>query len=159
MAVSARHILVVDDDREISELVGELLTKEGYKVSRAFNAAQARQKLDREKIDLIVLDLMLPGTDGLTLCRELRASGLTTSIIMLTEKGDDFDRVLGLEMGADDYLPKPFHSREILARSRPCCGEAQQEGSLHRPPQERSNGSKTMRKHFVSTGSSPWIRG
>lgn len=116
MAVSARHILVVDDDREISELVGQLVAKEGYKVSRAFDAAQARRKLDREKIDLIVLDLMLPGTDGLTLCRELRASGLTTSIIMLTAKGDDFDRVLGLEMGADDYLPKPFHSRELLAR-------------------------------------------
>lgn len=116
MATSAQHILIVDDDAEISELVGQLVAKDGYKVSRAFDAAQAQRKLDRETIDLIVLDLMLPGKDGLTFCRELRAAGVTTSIIMLTAKGDDFDRVLGLEMGADDYLPKPFHSRELLAR-------------------------------------------
>lgn len=113
---AAQHILVVDDDPDISELVGRLVAKDGYEVTRNFDAAQARRTLGREKIDLIVLDLMLPGQDGLTFCRELRASGILTPIVMLTAKGDDFDRILGLEMGADDYLPKPFHSRELLAR-------------------------------------------
>ena len=113
---AAQHILVVDDDPDISELVGRLVAKDGYEVTRNFDAAQARRTLGRERIDLIVLDLMLPGQDGLTFCRELRASGILTPIIMLTAKGDDFDRILGLEMGADDYLPKPFHSRELLAR-------------------------------------------
>lgn len=113
---SMHHILVVDDDPEIADLVGRLLGAEGYKVSRAGDARAGRRVLEEEGIDLIVLDLMLPGKDGLTLCRELRAEGITTPIIMLTAKGDDFDRVLGLEMGADDYLPKPFHGRELLAR-------------------------------------------
>lgn len=110
------HILVVDDDPEIADLVGRLLSAEGYGVSRAADARAARRALDAGPVDLIVLDLMLPGKDGLTFCRELRAEGVATPIVMLTAKGDDFDRVLGLEMGADDYLPKPFHSRELLAR-------------------------------------------
>lgn len=110
------HILVVDDDPEIAGLVGRLLSTEGYRVSRASDARAGRRLLDAGTVDLMVLDLMLPGKDGLAFCRELRAEGVGTPIIMLTAKGDDFDRVLGLEMGADDYLPKPFHSRELLAR-------------------------------------------
>src|SRR5687768_15666038 len=110
------HILVVDDDPEIVDLVGQLITAEGYRVSRAGDTRIGRQVLDSGPVDLMVLDLMLPGKDGLTFCRELRAEGVATPIIMLTAKGDDFDRVLGLEMGADDYLPKPFHGRELLAR-------------------------------------------
>ena len=110
------HILVVDDDLEIAELVGRLLLGDGYRVSRAADARLAQRQLAKDTVDLVVLDLMLPGKDGLTLCRELRAEGVETPIIMLTAKGDDFDRILGLEMGADDYLPKPFHGRELLAR-------------------------------------------
>ena len=108
-------ILVVDDDPEILELVGNLLEREGYVVQSACDATSARSLLDAT-VDLVVLDLMLPDQDGLSFTQMLRKQGLDTPIIMLTAKGDDFDRVLGLEMGADDYLAKPFHSRELLAR-------------------------------------------
>ena len=110
------HILIVDDDREICELVGRVVEREGYRVSRATEATGMLRVLEKGAIDLIVLDVMLPGKDGLTLCRELRAEQVSTPIIMLTAKGDEIDRILGLEMGADDYLPKPFNSRELLAR-------------------------------------------
>lgn len=116
MKNKSHHILVVDDDQEICDLVGQIVLNEGYRVSQAPDARQARRILDTSAIDLVVLDLMLPGKDGLTLCRELRAADIATPIIMLTAKGDEFDRVLGLEMGADDYLAKPFHGRELLAR-------------------------------------------
>ena len=115
---SQPHILVLDDDPEIAELVGRLLVAEGYRASHAADTRAARRLLGAEDIDLLVLDLMLPGQDGLTFCRELRGEGVVTPIIMLTAKGDDFDRILGLEMGADDYLPKPFHGRELVARIR-----------------------------------------
>ena len=110
------HILIVDDDREICDLVGRVVERDGYRVSRASDGSGMRRVLEKGSIDLIVLDIMLPGKDGLTLCRELRAEQIATPIIMLTAKGDDIDRILGLEMGADDYLPKPFNSRELLAR-------------------------------------------
>ena len=110
------HLLVVDDDPEIAELVGQVIAGDGFRVSRAADTRAAARVLADEVVDLMVLDLMLPGKDGLTFCRELRAEGVAVPIIMLTAKGDDFDRVLGLEMGADDYLPKPFHGRELLAR-------------------------------------------
>jgi two-component system OmpR family response regulator len=126
------HILVVDDDPEIAGLVGQLLEGEGYRTSRAGDARAARQVLGNEAVDLMVLDLMLPGTDGLTLCRELRSEGVATPIIMLTAKGDDFDRVLGLEMGADDYLPKPFHGRELTARVKAVLRRT--EGATQRGP-------------------------
>ncbi|TNC63119.1 response regulator [Rubellimicrobium roseum] len=116
MSQPQQHILVVDDDPEIADLVGRLIAAEGFRVSRAPDARAGRRVMEGGTVDLLVLDLMLPGKDGLTFCRELRAEGVETPIIMLTAKGDDFDRVLGLEMGADDYLPKPFHSRELLAR-------------------------------------------
>lgn len=112
----SHHILIVDDEPEICDLVGKVLAQDGFRVSSATEARSAREALESEAIDLIVLDLMLPGKDGLVFCRELRGEGRGTPIIMLTAKGDDFDRVLGLEMGADDYLAKPFHSRELLAR-------------------------------------------
>jgi two-component system OmpR family response regulator len=118
MGPVGQHILIVEDDPEIAELVGQVIAADGYRVSRAGDARAGQRLLKDESVDLMVLDLMLPGKDGLTFCRELRAEGVLTPIIMLTAKGDDFDRVLGLEMGADDYLPKPFHSRELLARIR-----------------------------------------
>jgi two-component system OmpR family response regulator len=113
----APHILIVDDHREIRELVTRALVKEGFRVSSAADGRAMQKVLSDGRIDLILLDLMLPGEDGLSLCRTLRAKS-TIPIIMLTAKGDEIDRVIGLEMGADDYLPKPFGSRELIARIR-----------------------------------------
>jgi two-component system OmpR family response regulator len=109
------HILIVDDHREIRDLVARALTKEGFRVSAAADGRAMRKILADSRIDLVLLDLMLPGEDGLSLCRTLRAES-NIPIIMLTAKGDEVDRVIGLEMGADDYLPKPFGSRELVAR-------------------------------------------
>src|SRR5579872_1340284 len=109
------HILVVDDQQEICDVVQEYLTGEGYRVSIAHDGASMRRVLSQSRVDLVILDLMLPGEDGLTLARELRSeSGI--GIIILTGRGETVDRIIGLEMGADDYLPKPFHLRELLAR-------------------------------------------
>jgi two-component system OmpR family response regulator len=111
------HILVVDDDRDIRELIGAYLQKNGLRASLAANGRQMRAMLDDDKPDLIVLDLMLPGEDGLALCRDLRAGKhKAIPVLMLTARNDETDRIIGLEMGADDYLPKPFAVRELLAR-------------------------------------------
>lgn len=109
------HILVVDDDREIRRLLGDYLARNGYRVSTAADGAEMRRTLSHSAPDLVVLDIMLPGTDGLELCRELRSQD-ATPVIMLTARDEDTDRVVGLEMGADDYLAKPFNPRELLAR-------------------------------------------
>jgi two-component system OmpR family response regulator len=109
------HLLVVDDDREIRTLISQFLTRHGYRVSVARDGAEMTKLLDTARVDLIVLDIMMPGEDGLSVCRRLRASS-TTPIIMLTAMGDETDRIVGLEMGADDYLAKPFSPRELLAR-------------------------------------------
>ena len=109
------HILVVDDQQEICDVVEEYLTGEGYRVSTAHDGAGMRRVMSQSYVDLVILDLMLPGEDGLTLARLLRGeSGI--GIIILTGRGETVDRIIGLEMGADDYLPKPFHLRELLAR-------------------------------------------
>ena len=109
------HILVVEDDREISRLVARFLTSHGCRVSTAGSARDMDRMLDANRLDLIVLDLMLPGEDGLSICRRLRTRS-RVPIIMLTAKGDELDRIIGLEMGADDYIAKPFNPRELLAR-------------------------------------------
>jgi len=111
----ADHILVVDDDPEIRHLLKQYLEKNGYQVSTVGEGSGMWMTLGRTRVDLIVLDLMLPGVDGLELCRDLRARS-KVPVIMLTARGDEMDRVLGLEMGADDYLAKPFSARELLAR-------------------------------------------
>jgi len=111
------HILIVDDNREILDLVSRFLIKEGYRTSTAPDGRAMRKILKDGKIDLIVLDLMLPGEDGLSLCRDLRVES-NIPIIMLTAKGEEIDRIVGLEMGADDYLAKPFSTRELLARMK-----------------------------------------
>jgi two-component system OmpR family response regulator len=108
-------ILVVDDDVEIRGLLSEYLTKSGFRVRAVKDGREMWDALEQAPTDLIVLDLMLPGTDGLELCRTLRASS-DTPIIMLTAKGEETDRIVGLEIGADDYLAKPFNPRELLAR-------------------------------------------
>lgn len=110
-------ILVVDDDPGIRELLQEYLQQNGYRVVTAAEGREMQRQLKQHRIDLIVLDLMLPGSDGLELCRNLRVTS-RTPVIMLTARGDEMDRILGLEMGADDYLPKPFNPRELLARIR-----------------------------------------
>jgi len=113
------HILIVDDDPDIRTLLAEYLEKQGLKVRVAANGRQMRTTLDSGPCDLLILDLMLPGEDGLTLCRDLRAGDhRALPILMLTARNEDADRILGLEMGADDYLTKPFTPRELLARIR-----------------------------------------
>lgn len=109
------HILVVDDDLEIRTLLGDYLEKNGYRVTAVGDGKAMWQALDGSRVELVVLDVMLPGDDGLTLCRNLRARS-EIPIIMLTARGEDTERIVGLEMGADDYLPKPFNPRELLAR-------------------------------------------
>lgn len=109
-------ILVVDDDLRLRDLLRRYLAEQGFNVVTAENAQAMNKLWIRERYDLLVLDLMLPGEDGLSICRRLRGAGDQTPIIMLTAKGEDVDRIVGLEMGADDYLPKPFNPRELVAR-------------------------------------------
>ncbi len=112
----ADRIVVVDDDARIRDLLRRYLTQEGFDVLLAEDGKALNRLLTRENVDLIVLDLMLPGEDGLSICRRLRAAKDVTPIIMLTAKVEDVDRIVGLEVGADDYMPKPFNPRELLAR-------------------------------------------
>lgn len=126
------HILIVDDHREIRELVARALTKEGFRISVAADGRAMRKVMADARIDLIILDLMLPGEDGLSLCRALRTES-SVPIIMLTAKGDEIDRVVGLEVGADDYVPKPFGSRELIARIRAVLRRTQAEGKADQP--------------------------
>lgn len=118
MSTSSRlnKIVIVDDDARIRDLLRRFLSQEGFDVLLAADGRALDRILQRETIDLMVLDLMLPGEDGLSICRRLRHSGAKTPIIMLTAKVEDADRIAGLEIGADDYLGKPFNPRELLAR-------------------------------------------
>jgi two-component system OmpR family response regulator len=109
------HILVVDDDAEIRDLLSEYLQKNGYRVTAVADGKGMQAALENKRADIVVLDLMLPGDDGLALCRNLRARS-DVPIIMLTARGEETDRIVGLELGADDYLSKPFNPRELLAR-------------------------------------------
>jgi two-component system, OmpR family, response regulator len=114
---STPHLLIVDDDKETCTLLSRFLTRYAYRVSIAQDGKTMMQVLETARINLIVLDLMLPGDDGLTLCRQLRAKS-TVPIIMLTAMGEETDRIIGLEIGADDYLAKAANPRELLARIR-----------------------------------------
>jgi two-component system phosphate regulon response regulator OmpR len=118
MPESPHHarILVVDDDRRLRDLLHQYLTAQGFGVQSAPDAPGMDRALGADGADLIVLDLMLPGEDGMSICRRLRANGNRTPIIMLTAKGDDTERIEGLESGADDYVAKPFNPRELVAR-------------------------------------------
>jgi two-component system OmpR family response regulator len=135
------HILIVDDHREIRELVSRALTKERFRVSSAADGQAMRKIMADSRIDLVLLDLMLPGEDGLSLCRTLRA-GSNIPIIMLTAKGDEIDRVIGLEMGADDYLPKPFGSRELIARIKAVLRRSNDKSAIP------NSGQRPKRYHF-----------
>lgn len=117
MNIKTRYrILVVDDDARLRDLLTRYLQEQGLAAKAVGDAQMMDRALHREHYDLLVLDLMLPGEDGLAICRRLRGAGSTLPIIMLTAKGDDVDRIVGLEMGADDYLAKPFNPRELVAR-------------------------------------------
>jgi two-component system, OmpR family, phosphate regulon response regulator OmpR len=115
-ASQAANILVVDDDQRLRDLLDRYLGEQGFGVRSVANADAMDDAMSTESIDMIILDLMLPGEDGLSICRRLRAAGRRLPIIMLTAKGDEADRITGLEIGADDYLPKPFNPRELVAR-------------------------------------------
>ena len=144
-AAAARpdRIVVVDDDARIRDLLRRYLTQEGFEVLLAEDAKALNRLMTRENIDLIVLDLMLPGEDGLSICRRLRAASDTTPIIMLTAKVEDVDRIVGLEVGADDYLPKPFNPRELLARIH---------AVLRRRPAPEAPGAPSKEAQVVSFG-------
>ena len=114
---SVPHIIVVDDHRDIRDLVGKYLSQQGYRISVAESGATLKRLLERSAPDLVILDIMMPGEDGLSICRELRRS-TELPVIFLTAMADDTDRIIGLELGADDYLIKPFNPRELLARIR-----------------------------------------
>ena len=116
MAEQNKKILMVDDDVRMRELLQRYLTEQGFDIKTVADAKEMDAALALESVDLLVLDLMLPGEDGLAICRRLRANNVSTPVIMLTARGDEVDRIIGLEMGADDYLPKPFNPRELLAR-------------------------------------------
>ncbi len=111
-------ILLVEDDARLRDLLERFLVQQGFRVRAVANLSGLQAQLEQHHIDLIVLDLMLPDGDGLTACRDLRARGVTTPIIILTARGDEVDRIVGLEIGADDYLPKPCNPRELAARAR-----------------------------------------
>jgi len=116
MSAPQARILVIDDDAELRALLLRYLGENGFEVRVAADAQQAERLLGRETFDMMVLDLMLPGEDGLSICKRLRARGEALPIIMLTARGDPVDRIVGLEIGADDYVAKPFSPRELLAR-------------------------------------------
>ena len=130
------HILVVDDDRDIRDLLADYLRQFGFRVSTAPEGRSMRQALSAGDVDLIVLDLMLPGADGLSLCRELRSHS-SIPVIMLTARGEPVDRILGLELGADDYVSKPFEPRELLARIRSVLRRARAPEGADRGPEPR----------------------
>ena len=115
MAQAPPNILVVEDDRETRALIAKYLRSNACHVTTAGDGREMARAMTDHRVDLLILDVMLPGEDGLSLCRKVRAQS-QTPIIMLTARGDDVDRIMGLEMGADDYLPKPFNPRELLAR-------------------------------------------
>jgi len=133
------HILVVDDHRDIRDLVGKYLAKHGLRVTVAEGGVAMRRALKASAVDLVVLDIMMPGEDGLSLCRHLRET-TQLPVILLTAMAEDTDRVVGLEIGADDYLTKPFNPRELLARIKAVLRRTQ---SL--PPQRRAAGSERLR--------------
>ena len=119
--MSTHRLLMIEDDARLAAMVGEYLTQAGYAVTHTGDGEAGLEALRRDRFDLVVLDLMLPGIDGLEVCRRIRAlpdGAARVPVLMLTAKGDPMDRIIGLELGADDYLPKPFEPRELLARIR-----------------------------------------
>lgn len=132
------RVLVADDEPDLRALLQRYLGDQGCVVRTVADAAPLERLLARERFDVLVLDLMLPGEDGLSACRRLRAAGETIPILMLTARGEPIDRVVGLEMGADDYLPKPFQPRELLARIQALVRRQRLLGAHHGPAPARA---------------------
>jgi two-component system, OmpR family, phosphate regulon response regulator OmpR len=141
MAEDRKKILMVDDDARMRELLQRYLTEQEFDIKTVADAKEMDATFGAEQFDLLVLDLMLPGEDGLAICRRLRGNNVSTPIIMLTARGDEVDRIIGLEMGADDYLPKPFNPRELLARINAVLRRHE-----HTPESENTGKSSTF--HF-----------
>ncbi len=148
-----QRILVIDDDVRLRDLLTRYLGEQGFEVRALPDTRDLDKRLQRDPPHLVVLDLMLPGEDGLAVCRRLRANGEDVPIIMLTAKGEDVDRIVGLEMGADDYLPKPFNPRELVARihavlrrhaDRPAPGAPVDEGSVPFGPWRLDHAARTL---------------
>ena len=116
MKIDLPHILIVDDDKRILELINDYLTKNNFRVSAASNASKAREKIENIEFDLIILDIMMPGESGLSLTDSLKKNNFKTPILLLSALGNPEDRIKGLEIGASDYLTKPFSVRELIAR-------------------------------------------
>ena len=135
-------ILVVDDDMRLRSLLERYLVEQGFAVRSAASSEQMDRLLERENFHLLVLDLMLPGEDGLSICRRLRHQNNNIAIVMLTAKGDEVDRIIGLEIGADDYMPKPFNPRELLARIK-----AVLRRRVHEAP-----GAPSLQEHMITFG-------
>jgi two-component system OmpR family response regulator len=131
------HILLVDDERSIREPLAQYLTKQGFRVTQAGDAEGARTRMAAYAIDLVILDIMMPGEDGLSLCRHIRASG-DTPVILLTAKSEETDRIVGLEMGADDYVVKPFSPRELATRAKVILRRAGSGGTRQHAPESGS---------------------
>ena len=136
-------IVIVDDDARIRDLLRRFLSQEGFDVLLAEDSRALARIMQRETVDLLVLDLMLPGEDGLAICRRLRAEGQKVPIIMLTAKSEDVDRITGLELGADDYLAKPFNPRELLARIH---------AVLRRRPVQEAPGAPSNEQEVITFG-------
>jgi DNA-binding response OmpR family regulator len=149
MSVHAPQILVVDDDSEIRKLLSRYMREQGFRVQLASNYQEVHERLVTNQIDLIVLDVMLPDRSGLDLCRDLRAKRSMIPIILLTALKEDVDRIIGLEIGADDYLGKPFNPRELVARIR---------AVLRRSQAYRPQPGETGRYHFEGFVADPFTR-
>jgi DNA-binding response OmpR family regulator len=154
------RILVVDDDVRLRDLLTRYLGEQGFEVRAIPDSRELDKRLQRDPPHLVVLDLMLPGEDGLSVCRRLRAAGERVPIIMLTAKGEDVDRIVGLEMGADDYLPKPFNPRELVARiqavlrrhaDRPAPGSPSGEGRVPFGPFRLDLAARTLERDGETT--------
>ncbi len=146
------HILIVDDDAEIRDLLSRFLVKHEFRVTTARDGREMKKALADWQVDLIVLDLMMPGEDGLSLCRKVRAES-NMPVIMLTAMGEDVDRIIGLEVGADDYMAKPFNPRELAARIKAVLRRAEQGGA---PP--RTDGEASGRYAFAGFSLDPATR-
>ena len=133
----AAHLLLVDDERSIREPLAAYLTKQGFRVTQAGDAEAARTRMTAYAIDLVVLDIMMPGEDGLSLCRHIRATG-ETPVILLTARSEETERIIGLEMGADDYVVKPFSPRELAARIKVVLRRTAGGGVRHHAPESGS---------------------
>ena len=143
MSENKTRVIVVDDDARLRELLNRYLGEQGFTVRAVADGNDMNRWLARERYDLMVLDLMMPGEDGLSICRRLRGLGDKIPIIMLTAKGDDVDRIVGLEVGADDYLAKPFNPRELVARIQ---------AVLRRAPATQPPGAPTAEQQVVGFG-------